>query len=141
MLGRTYPNEECSGARALEIVGERWSLLILRDALFRGTTRFNDFQRGLGLASNILQSRLQLFVDHGVMTQDGREYHLTPMGRDLTPVIVTLTQWGDRYTPHPEGPPIVYEHGGCGGDLRNGMFCSLCQQQVAVDEVGVRLLR
>ena len=135
MLGRTYPKETCSGARALEIVGERWSLLILRNAIFRQMTRFTDFQQALGLAPNVLQSRLELFVEAGLMTQDGREYRLTDAGRDLTSVIVTLTQWGDRWVPHPEGPPIRFEHTGCGGTLSDGMVCSACQHVVEAADV------
>jgi DNA-binding HxlR family transcriptional regulator len=135
VLGRTYPNETCSGARALEVVGERWSLLILRDAIFRGTTRFTDFQQALGLAPNVLQSRLELFVEAGLMTQHGREYRLTESGRDLTSVYVTLTQWGDRWVPHPQGPPIRYEHIGCGGALHDGMVCSACHHMVEPDGV------
>src|SRR5437867_12633855 len=69
VLGRTYEGQNCSAARALEVVGERWSLLIMRDALFRGMTRFSDFQRSLGLASNVLAKRLDGFVENGVMEQ------------------------------------------------------------------------
>ncbi len=63
MLGRTYDRENCSAARTLEIVGERWSLLIIRNAMFAGSTRFTDFQRKLGIAPNILSSRLDRFVE------------------------------------------------------------------------------
>ena len=69
VLGRTYEGQNCSAARALEVVGERWSLLIMRDALFRGMTRFSDFQRSLGLASNVLAKRLDGFVENGLMEQ------------------------------------------------------------------------
>ena len=102
MLGRTYDNQVCSAARALELVGERWSLLIVRDALFAGSTRFNDWLR-LGIATNILKNRLDGFVESGIMerrtTDQGAEhlqYLLTDKGRDLAPAIVALTEWGDR---------------------------------------------
>src|ERR1051325_9382667 len=104
MLGRLYGTQDCSAARALELVGERWSLLIVRDAIFRGTTRFSDFQRGLGLARNILAARLDRFVEAGLMERRDsaagsphQEYVLTEKGRDLQPVIIALTHWGDRW--------------------------------------------
>src|SRR5437764_13803820 len=113
MLGHTYEAQNCSAARALEAVGERWSLLIIRDALFRGITRFTDFQRSLGVAPNILANRLDGFVAAGLMTQhqygpstQQREYLPTDKGRDLQPVIIALTAWGDRWSA-PQGPPIV----------------------------------
>ena len=67
MLGRLYENQDCSAARALELVGERWSLLILRDAMFRGSTRFSEFQKSLGVATNILAKRLEGLVQGGLM--------------------------------------------------------------------------
>jgi DNA-binding HxlR family transcriptional regulator len=121
MLGRTYDNQNCSAARALEVIGERWSLLIVRDALFGGLTRFAEFQRNLGIAPNILASRLDSFVAAGLMEprryseqHEHREYVLTEKGRDLQPVIIALTAWGDRWAA-PDGPPVVYEHADCGG--------------------------
>ena len=88
MLGRTYEGQNCSIARALECVGERWTLLIIRDALFRDMTRFSEFERSLGVAPNILASRLQRLVDDGLMMVDGkgtdaRRYRLTAKGGDL----------------------------------------------------------
>src|SRR4030095_14632289 len=109
MLGRLYENQQCSAARALEIVGERWSLLILRDALFRGTTRFSDFQRSLGLAPNVLANRLESFVEAGIMAarpaspnSDHREYVLTSKGLDFQPPKLALAEWGRKcVTPRP----------------------------------------
>ncbi|WP_114907143.1 winged helix-turn-helix transcriptional regulator [Ornithinimicrobium murale] len=116
MLGKTYDSQVCSIARALEIVGERWSLLVIRDALFAGVTRFSDFQHNLGIATNVLQSRLDSFVEAGLMERPGeprqRDYVLTEMGRDLAPVLVALTEWGDRWAA-PGEPPILYRHQGC----------------------------
>jgi DNA-binding HxlR family transcriptional regulator len=143
MLGRTYPRENCSAARALEIVGERWSLLILRDAVFGGSTRFTEFQRSLGIAPNVLTSRLETFVNAGLMEtrqlsdeHSTREYVLTDKGLDLQPVIIALTEWGDRWAA-PEGPPILYRHEGCGGALRQHLTCGQCGAEVSRDEVGV----
>jgi DNA-binding HxlR family transcriptional regulator len=129
MLGKTYSGENCSAARALELVGERWSLLIIRDALFRGVTRFADFQRNLGVASNILASRLNDFVAADLMERKlappHHDYLLTDKGRDLQPVIVALTHWGDRWAA-PDGPPIVFEHADCGGGIEQHFSCTVC---------------
>jgi DNA-binding HxlR family transcriptional regulator len=124
MLGRTYSDQNCSAARALELVGERWSLLIIRDALFRGYKRFADFQRGLGVASNILTTRLNGFVAAGLMEKRDQEYLLTESGRDLQPVIIALTHWGDRWAT-PGKPPVVFEHD-CGGDIGHQLRCTQC---------------
>ena len=126
MLGRTYERENCSAARALELVGERWSLLIIRNAVFAGTTRFSDFERRLGVAPNILARRLDGFVADGLMERRaGREYVLTAKGRELGAVIVALTEWGDRWVA-PQGPPILFEHEGCGGPVHVHVRCDDC---------------
>ncbi|NUR28192.1 MAG: helix-turn-helix transcriptional regulator [Catenulispora sp.] len=131
MLGKTYDAQVCSIARTLEVVGERWSLLIIRDALFAGATRFNDFQRGLGIATNILKSRLDGFEDSGIMYRDRYSeqpelfaYKLTDKGRDLAHSLVALTQWGDRWATEGE-PPILYRHS-CGGELTSRTVCDAC---------------
>ena len=132
MLGNTYEMQNCSAARALEIVGERWSLLILRDALFRGFTRFSDFQRSLAIAPNVLAKRLDGFVIGGLLVRGkGRDpeaqHHYTPteMGMGLKPVIIALTDWGDRWRA-PNGPPVEFQHEGCGGRIKLLTRCSKC---------------
>ena len=129
MLGKTYDTQTCSIARSLEVVGERWSLLIIRDAHFAGLTRFTDFQRSLGIATNVLRDRLEAFVDAGIMTRrryseapEQHEYLLTEKGRELLPVLVALTEWGDRWAA-PNGRPIVYRHAGCGGEVHAELAC------------------
>ena len=103
MLGRLYEGQECSAARTLELVGERWSLLILRDAMFAGSTRFVQFQKSLGVATNILAKRLEGFVASGLMERrpvgegDQVEYLLTRKGLEMKPVIIALTEWGDKW--------------------------------------------
>lgn len=141
MLGRTYETQNCSAARALEIVGERWSLVIIRHALFRGITRFGDFQRCLGISRNILSARLDWFVEQGLMVRrphaEGsayQEYVLTEKGRELQPVIVALTHWGDRWAA-PGGPPVVLRHAECGGEVRQHTVCHGCGEQVAIGAV------
>ena len=124
MLGKTYDREVCSAARALELVGERWSLLIVRKALYAGARRFGDF-RSLGIATNVLASRLDGFVEAGIMENDGPEYLLTEQGRELATVVVALTAWGDRWLA-PDGPPVHYTHTGCGGDVAPRLVCDTC---------------
>jgi DNA-binding HxlR family transcriptional regulator len=143
VLGKTYDSQVCSAARALELVGERWSLLIIRDALFAGSTRFNDFLR-LGVATNILKTRLDGFVDSGIMERrsssrnpDHFEYLLTDKGRDLAPSIVALTEWGDRWAA-PDGPPILYVHSVCGGPITLQTACDNCGQVHDPAELQVR---
>ena len=132
MLGKTYDSEVCSAARTLELVGERWSLLIIRNALFAGATRYNDFQKSLGIATNVLQNRLDGFVEAGIMERQRYsdspelyEYLLTEKGRDLAGIIVALTAWGDRWVAT-DGPPILYEHAVCGGEISQPIVCSRC---------------
>jgi DNA-binding HxlR family transcriptional regulator len=143
MLGRTYDSQVCSAARALELVGERWSLLIIRDALFAGATRFNDF-RTLGIATNILKNRLDGLVDAEIMERrnysrnpEHYEYLLTGKGRELAPVIVALTEWGDRWAA-PDGPPVLYTHSVCGGEITQQTICANCGQVHDPAEVHAR---
>lgn len=96
-------DETCPVARSVDIVGDRWSLLIVRDA-FDGTRRFSDFQRDLGLARSILADRLRTLVEAGILAaqpaSDGsayQEYVLTPKGQQLFPVVVALRQWGEKH--------------------------------------------
>jgi len=102
MLGRLYESQNCSISRTLELVGERWSLLILRDAMFAGFTRFSQFQKSLGIATNVLTKRLEDFVEDGIMerrqeTGGQAEYLLTRKGRELMPVLMAMTEWGDKW--------------------------------------------
>ena len=111
MLGRLYENQDCSAARTLELVGERWSLLILRDAMFGGFTRFSQFQKSLGIATNVLAKRLEGFVAAGLMEQPGSdsaqaEYVLSEKGLELKPAIIALTEWGDKWL---QPGPVVFE--------------------------------
>jgi DNA-binding HxlR family transcriptional regulator len=141
MLGRTYEGQNCSLASTLELVGERWTLLIVRDALL-GVTRFDAFLARLGIARNVLTDRLRSLVDNGILERveyrqrpSRHEYRLTPAGRDLTPVIVTLTQWGDRHRPRPAGPPRLFEHADCGGPATAELTCGKCATPIPVDEL------
>jgi DNA-binding HxlR family transcriptional regulator len=144
MLGKTYEGQDCSAARTLELVGERWSLLIIRDALFAGMTRFSEFQRSLGVAPNVLAARLAWFVEAGLMTlepvserSEPSEYRLTEKGTELAPVVVALTAWGERWV-DPIGP-IVYKHRECGGFVSQVVTCASCGEEVQPADVVVEL--
>ena len=111
MLKREYEGQICSIARALELVGDRWTLLIIRD-LALGLTRFDQFLESLGVASNVLTDRLNRLVDEGVLERvryserpERFEYHLTNKGRELGVALLALMQWGDRYLS--EKPPRI----------------------------------
>src|ERR671919_3186160 len=110
MPRKDFSEMPCSVARTLEVIGDRWTILILRDA-FYGVRRFDDLRRGLGVARNILTDRLSKLVEHGVLErvpyQDPPprfEYRLTEKGRDLWHVVTAVRQWGDRWAA-PDGPP------------------------------------
>jgi DNA-binding HxlR family transcriptional regulator len=144
MLGKDYRDQTCSIARALEMVGERWTMLILRD-VFLGVRRFDDLQQELGIARNVLASRLDGLVAHGILEkvpyQDRpvrNEYRLTDKGRDLWPVIVELMQWGDRHAPAPGGPPTILRHRGCGGLIGERRTCKKCGEPVELADVEVK---
>jgi DNA-binding HxlR family transcriptional regulator len=139
MLQRDYPNQYCPVAGTLEIVGERWTLLIIRD-VFMGIRRFEDIQRDLGVARNVLQVRLERLVEHGILVKRPYqerplrcEYRLTEKGADLWPVLVALLHWGDRHALTGERP-IVLQHRGCGGELDDRRRCVACGADVSVTE-------
>src|SRR4051812_28795295 len=141
MLPRTYENQVCSVARALEVLGERWTLLVLRDA-FKRVRRFEDFQRSLGVARNVLTDRLNRLVEEGILERVPYqerpvrfEYRLTDKGLGLWPVIMTLLQWGDRYYATDAGPPVVIRHRGCGGELTDHMKCTKCGAELGPRDV------
>jgi DNA-binding HxlR family transcriptional regulator len=132
MLGNDYKTQTCSIAGALEVVGERWSLLIVRD-VFLGLRRFDQIQANLGIARNVLQARLQRLIGQGVIERipyqerpPRYEYRLTEKGIDLWPIVVSLMQWGDRHTPPAGGPAVVLEHRGCGGRVDEHRVCEKC---------------
>jgi DNA-binding HxlR family transcriptional regulator len=137
VLERSYPNQVCSIARSLEVVGERWTLLILRDAVL-GMTRFEEFQEDLGIATNTLTNRLKLLCDEQVLERvsdpdrPGRpKYVLTDKGRELAPALILLMKWGDRHYPTPNGPPRLTLHAGCGGNIGPDLRCDRCGNYAA----------
>lgn len=136
MLPRTYDDQVCSIARALEVLGDRWTILVIRDA-FMGVRRFEDFQRSLGVARNVLSERLTRLVDEGVLERrryqerpERFEYRLTEKGLDLFPILMSLMKWGDRHAPDEAGPPLVVLHRGCGGEIDARLRCAVCGESI-----------
>jgi DNA-binding HxlR family transcriptional regulator len=143
MLGNTYDDQVCSIARTLELIGERWTILIIRDA-FLGVRRFDEFQRSLGVARNVLQGRLERLVEHGILERkryqerpERFEYRLTEKGLDLWPVVVSLLAWGDRHAA-PDGAPVLLEHRGCGGRVNDRRICEACGALLGPRDVSAR---
>ena len=127
----------CSIARALSVVGDRWTGLIVRDA-FLGIRRFDELQRSLGMSRHRLADRLERLVAEGVLLGEKIhkdaprfEYRLTEKGRDLYPVILLLKQWGDRWMVGPEGPPALHRHRNCGHITTAVLTCSECKETLS----------
>ena len=136
MLGKMYGGQYCSVARSLEIVGERWSLLILREALLSGTSRFSDFQHNLGIATNVLTSRLEYLVEAGLMERDvDGNYRLLEAGQDFLHVLMAFGEWGDKWRA-PDGPPGIYRHTDCGEAVALVAKCDK-HGELADDEIHV----
>lgn len=136
-----YSLENCSVGRALDLFGDRWAFLILRESFF-GERRFDRFQRRLGIARNVLADRLAALVAAGILERskyqdrpERFEYRLTEMGRDLYPVIVTLKQWGDRWLADPAGPSVELVHHGCGERTRAELVCAECGEPLLARDV------
>jgi DNA-binding HxlR family transcriptional regulator len=145
MLGSDYATQNCSIARALEVVGERWTILILRD-VFLGLRRFDALQADLGIARNVLATRLERLIGAGILEKHAyqerplrHEYRLTEKGVALWPVVVELMQWGDRYAAPADGPPTVVRHKGCGGLLGERRICTRCGAELRARDVRAEL--
>jgi DNA-binding HxlR family transcriptional regulator len=130
----------CSLFRAMDVLGDRWTMLVLREA-FMGVRRFTEMQRDLGVARNVLADRLNVLVDAGVLErrqyQDRPvryEYRLTKMGRDLQPALLTLMHWGDTYL-SPDGPPALVKHETCGHLTTPKLVCEHCDGEITTRNV------
>jgi DNA-binding HxlR family transcriptional regulator len=142
MLGKDYQRQDCSLARALEVVGERWTLLIVRDA-FYGVRRFNDFQAHLDVPKAVLSDRLNGLVEDGIMERlpdprhAGRHlYELTSAGRDLWPALHALLAWGER---HRRPNSRMFTHAACGTEIDASGLCPACQQTPEADDIVTKL--
>lgn len=141
MRYKSFDHMNCSLAQTLNVIGERWTLLILRDA-FLGVRRFDEFQRSLGIARNVLNTRLQRLVDDGLLEKrlyqerpERFEYRLTEKGKDLWPTLVTLMHWGDKHAADEDGPPVALTHQGCGGAVDDRRICAKCGAHVGLRDV------
>ncbi|MET1071034.1 MAG: helix-turn-helix domain-containing protein [Umezawaea sp.] len=133
--------EADSVGRALALVGERWTLLILREAFF-GVRRFGELTRNLGIPKPTLSARLRTLVDAGLLDRvpyaaepDRHEYRLTQAGRDLFPAIVALMKWGDTHLAGPDGPPVVLRHHACGALTDPVLTCAHCGGEITTESV------
>jgi DNA-binding HxlR family transcriptional regulator len=129
---RQQSPENCSVARTLEVIGEKWTILVLRE-MFNGVQRFDEVQRRLGIPRPILSDRLSRLVDEGVLRraeyrEPGQrvrhEYRLTEQGRDLQPVLLSLMEWGDRHRADSDGPARVVRHRCCGEPVHVELVCA-----------------
>ena len=130
----------CSVARSWSVLGERWTMLVLRECFHR-TRRFEDFQSHLGIARNVLTDRLSTLVDEEILERrqyqerpPRYEYRLTEKGLDLYPVLVAVMKWGDKWKSDSK-PPVRLVHKTCGHDADPKMVCSHCGQELAAREV------
>ena len=144
MRWESLSNENCSLARTLAVIGDRWTLLVLRDAFLR-VRRFEDFENSLGIARRVLSERLALLVEHGILAKvpyqerpTRYEYRLTDKGLDLYPALISLVHWGDKHYATKDGPPVLHHHLKCGHDFRSVLTCSECRKPVVAREVSAR---
>jgi DNA-binding HxlR family transcriptional regulator len=131
-----FAQQNCSIARPLSILGERWSLLVLRE-ISLGSRRFDEIQSELGVATNVLSQRLATLVDEEIVEKrrysdhpERFEYRLTRKGADLQPILLAFLRWGDRYTAAPAGPPLETVHAECGHAFHMVPACSHCGREV-----------
>lgn len=134
-LPNTYADRNCSLARALEVVGERWTLMIVRDAFF-GVRRFGDFATQLGIPRAVLTNRLKLLVREGVLTHDDGDYRLTDKGVELWPVVRSLMAWGDAFY-SPDGVKRALRHDDDSGLLDHDGRCQECGHVVPVPDTRI----
>jgi DNA-binding HxlR family transcriptional regulator len=137
------PHPDCSIDAALSLVGDRWALLVLRD-VFRGVHRFSEICADLGIARNILADRLDRLVDAGILAKIPyqerplrHEYRLTPKGRDLSPALVALMRWGDRWAMDGDAPTVLV-HDSCGTELEQLLRCPACDAVVTPTHIRSR---
>jgi DNA-binding HxlR family transcriptional regulator len=138
-----YGQMACSIARTLDVIGEPWSPLILRD-VFVGITRFDQLQAELGVSRKVLTERLKWLVDHDVLQREiysdrpaRYEYVLTAKGHELCDLLLVMTAWGDRWTAGTDGPPVLYRHRQCGEVSHVELLCSTCKQPMHAADIDV----
>lgn len=135
--------QPCSLARTLSVVGDRWTLLVLRES-FMGIRRFDEFERRLGVTRHVLADRLKKLVEAGVLDKVAyqqrplrEDYRLTSKGRDLYPAVLALVNWGDRHMSDAQGAPIRHVHSRCGQQMHGVLVCSACGETLAPHDVAL----
>lgn len=133
----------CSIARTLDVIGEPWSPLILRN-VYVGITRFEQLQQSLGISRKVLTERLKWLVDHGVLQRRAytdrptrHEYALTAKGAELCDLLLVMVRWGDRWTAGEAGPPVLYRHHACGEISHVEPSCSACGEPMHATDIDV----
>jgi DNA-binding HxlR family transcriptional regulator len=141
----SYQASNCSIARTLQVLGEKWTLLIIRES-FYGSTRFEQFHSVLNCPRNLLSERLTKLVEEGILERSEyrepgsrarSEYRMTEKGRQLTPILLALMQWGDRHHADPEGPPVLARHAECGKELRVTLTCTSGHEAAGPDDIEI----
>jgi DNA-binding HxlR family transcriptional regulator len=144
MTRTDFAGVACSIARSAAIAGDPWVLLIVRDVAL-GLHRFDELQRDLGAATNVLSQRLERLVEGGLLQRerysqrpDRFDYHLTDKGRDLVPILLALTAWGDRWEAGDAGPPLIIRHQTCGTHTQATVTCGSCGGELIAEQVDYR---
>lgn len=131
----------CSIARTLDVIGEPWSPLILRD-VYAGISRFEQIQQDLGISRKVLTERLKWLVENGVLERRKyssrplrHEYVLTTKGAELCDLLLVMVRWGDRWTAGDAGPPVLYRHHACGEISHVELHCSVCDRPMRATDI------
>lgn len=145
MKRTSFANWPCSVARTVDLLGDWWTPLILREAYY-GATRFDDFESTLGLSRNILTQRLGRLVEEDLLTKVPyrdrplrHEYRLTDKGRDFFPVLAAMMAWGDRYLAPEAGEPVLLHHTTCDHDTHAEVVCAHCREPLRHEQITARL--
>ena len=145
MRWQELDQQPCSLARTLSVVGDRWTLMVLRDC-FLGIRRFDEFEKRLGITRHVLTDRLKKLVEEGVLKKVPyqqrplrEEYRLTEKGLDLHPVILALVNWGDRHMADERGAPIEHVHKACGKVMQPVTVCAECGEPVTARDIQVQV--
>ena len=145
MRRTSFAKWPCSIARTVDLLGDWWTPLVLREACF-GVTRFEEMQQSLGIGRNVLTERLQRLVAEGILARrkyhdrpERFEYRLTDKGRDLFPVLAAISAWGDRWMDGGRGAPVVLRHAACGKTTHPQVVCDACGEPLALAEVRAEL--
>ena len=137
--------QPCSVARTLAVIGDRWTLMILRDC-FLGVRRFDIFEQRLGITRHVLSNRLRKLVEYDVLTKTPyqqqplrEEYRLTERGLDLHPIVLALVSWGDKHMADERGAPLLHRHNKCGQIMHPVTVCSECHEPINARDIKIEI--